>query len=128
MFLTIIIFLSLIGVITAIVGFSEDGNFLIITVVCGLAMWLTIEEFDYGKDLPVLIPQSELEIVVFDDVAIIRHHGETYEYTSVREYKAIKEGMFVFVYIQNYNVQHETNGRDYELFVESKTLKEMVCE
>jgi len=112
----------------AIIGFTEDGESLFVTLICCGVIWLTCEHFDYKEDFPKPIPHSELQIVIMDDIAIIRHHERTYEYSDVRQYKAIRDGVFLFTYIQNYDVLGETNGRDYKLLIKPSTPKDVLSD
>ena len=128
MFIGLIILFSIIGIISTIIAFTEDGEAFFITIICCGVIWLTCEHFDYKEDFPKAIPHSELQIAIMDEVAIIRHHDRTYEYNSVREYKAIRDGVFLFVYIQNYDVLGEFNGREYKLIIKPSTPKDVLSD
>jgi hypothetical protein len=110
-----IIFVAVIFVCLAILIQGADEQVItgaIIFIAIGF-LWLTIEfkTVTYGKRIP--IPHTELSVMSDDEMAIIRHEDNTYEYRKVKHYNAIKNGEFEMMEIKEYNIQGEYNGSTY---------------
>jgi hypothetical protein len=116
-FVLIIIFCFLLILIAiGVIGWngdSESGRIFIL-LMC-LVIWLLTEHYTvrYGK--PTAISHSKLSVMVDNEMAIVRHGNDVYQYTEVWEYNAIKNGDFDIMETKAYDVLGEYNGSTFEL-------------
>lgn len=119
------ILFSLIALITLffVVGFftmlKEDGetagNLFIGSVICGLVMWIFIENKTYKVGLPKDIKPKEISIMKDKEVAILRYKNFQENYNLKKEYDAISDSTFTLQETTEYNIQGEENGKTYKL-------------
>jgi hypothetical protein len=119
------IFFSLIALITLffVIGFfimiKEDGetagNLFIGSAICGLVMWIFIENKTYKVGSPKDIKPKEISIMKDKEVAILRYKNFQETYNIKKEYDAISDSTFTLQETTEYNIQGEENGKTYKL-------------
>ena len=115
-FVFYMILFALITLICVVALFNgAEGELFIIILICGFLMWLIVERKTVRIGDPTPLDHKNISVMCDDEIAIIRHDDKTYEYTTVKFYKAIKEGNFDFMEIKEYDILGEYNGSTFEL-------------
>jgi len=115
MLITLTIVFSLVIIICISLAKETGGDSIIVACICGVIIWLMLENVTTKIADPVEIPLSELSIMIDDEVAIIRYNDKNRTYDNVSEYKAIRDTSFKFMRIQEFDVFGEDNGSTYKL-------------
>lgn len=94
---------------------SGAGNMFIAVAVCGLIMWIFIENKTYEIGTPKEIKPKDISIMRDKEVAILRYKDFQETYNLKKEYDAISDSTFTLQETTEYNIQGEENGKTYKL-------------
>jgi len=107
---------ALVLLITGIISVNEydsSGFWLIIFAIIIALLSVTEKTTKIGE--PLLIDHNKISVMYDENVVIIRYDGNTFEYTDVKKYKAIKKGKFKLFVIKEYNILGNLKSRRFEL-------------